>query len=254
MPKTQTTTTKKTATTKKKPLTSSLPKRTIPSKAPKLPSKTSSNVAPKAPLISHHQLLSHKETNKIPNWVWIFFGCSLLLFCTALYRAVLRPNNLSLLEPTIPNEPSLTETEMVSEEPTTEEVGSDGNVRYPPVIEETLPEVTLPEEEPTAQVSGIAFLQQFYQVFSQRDITTLRNLMDTPLQKSADMKRFFSDYKITPFLDNIEHHQITPYNISLVDTSPSGVEEYSYMIGYHLIPQNINFEEQRIAKIRYTES
>jgi hypothetical protein len=26
------------------------------------------------------------------------------------------------------------------------------------------------------------------------------------------------------------------------------------MIGYHLIPQNINFEEQRIAKIRYTES
>ncbi|MBO7505399.1 hypothetical protein J6T66_04680, partial [bacterium] len=28
---------------------------------------------------------------KIPLWVWIFFGCSLLLFCVSFYQAIIRP-------------------------------------------------------------------------------------------------------------------------------------------------------------------
>ena len=32
-----------------------------------------------------------KDSNKIPTWVWIFFGCSLLLFCISIYQAFLRP-------------------------------------------------------------------------------------------------------------------------------------------------------------------
>ncbi|MDR2416538.1 MAG: hypothetical protein LBD75_08350 [Candidatus Peribacteria bacterium] len=78
-------------------------------------------------------------------------------------------------------------------------------------------------------------------------------MFDVPLQKSADIKRFFSDYKITPFIDNIENHSIAPYNITLLNTSASGVEEYSYIIAYHLIPKDLIFEEQRIAKVRYTD-
>ena len=29
--------------------------------------------------------------SKIPVWVWIFFGCSLLLFCVSFYQAIIRP-------------------------------------------------------------------------------------------------------------------------------------------------------------------
>lgn len=28
---------------------------------------------------------------KIPLWVWMFFGCSLLLFCISFYQAIIRP-------------------------------------------------------------------------------------------------------------------------------------------------------------------
>jgi hypothetical protein len=91
-------------------------------------------------------------------------------------------------------------------------------------------------------------------VFSQKDSTNLTSLFDTPLQKSADIRRFFSDYKITPFIDNIENNKIAPYNITLISTSPTGTEEYSYMLNYHLIPGDITFEEERIAKVKYTDN
>jgi hypothetical protein len=78
--------------------------------------------------------------------------------------------------------------------------------------------------------------------------------MDTPLQRSEDIRRFFSAYKITPFIDNIENNSIAPYNINLETTSPSGVEEYKYTLEYHLIPQDIDFQEERRVKIRYTDN
>ena len=28
---------------------------------------------------------------KIPVWVWVFFGCSLMLFCISFYQAIIRP-------------------------------------------------------------------------------------------------------------------------------------------------------------------
>jgi type VI protein secretion system component VasF len=34
---------------------------------------------------------SESSGTKIPLWVWMFFGCSLMLFCVSFYHAVLRP-------------------------------------------------------------------------------------------------------------------------------------------------------------------
>ncbi|MBR7036881.1 hypothetical protein IKI14_03270 [bacterium] len=34
---------------------------------------------------------SDTSDTKIPLWVWIFFGCSLLLFCVSFYQAIIRP-------------------------------------------------------------------------------------------------------------------------------------------------------------------
>ena len=31
------------------------------------------------------------DSSKIPLWVWIFFGCSLFLFCVSFYQAIIRP-------------------------------------------------------------------------------------------------------------------------------------------------------------------
>ena len=118
----------------------------------------------------------------------------------------------------------------------------------PPIEESTTTEETL---SPSV---GPAFIKQFYQVFSQKDIDTLISLMDTPLQRSTDIRRFFSSYKITPFIDNIENNKVQPENIQLIDTSPTGVEEYQYELNYHLIPNGQDFKETRVVRIKYTES
>ena len=78
--------------------------------------------------------------------------------------------------------------------------------------------------------------------------------MDTPLQKSEDMRRFFSSYKITPFIDNIENNKLQPENIQLLNTSASGVEEYQYELNYHLVPNGQDFKETWIVRVKYTES
>jgi hypothetical protein len=192
---------------------------------------------------------SIKTSRNIPNGVRIFFGCALLLFCIAIYHAFLRPSST-----TFSREP-LRETnlaEQPTETSTTETIFPTGNILISNNVDEWYPPQT-PSQTSAETSSGEAFLKQFYQAFSQKDIATLTAMFDAPLQKSADIKRFFSEYKITPFIDNIKNHSITPYNIGLENTSPSGVEEYSYIIDYHLIPQNIDFEEQRTAKIRYTD-
>jgi hypothetical protein len=156
-----------------------------------------------------------------------------LLLCIALYKAI-------LLTKIIQN------TSFSTVETTTTD-----HLVIPPTLSHVEPTA---EELAKEQSVGVAFLKQFYQVFSQKDIETLRSLMDTPLQKSTDIRRFFSSYKITPFIDNIENQSISPSNITLVATSPSGTEEYKYTITYHLIPQNLPFEEEWIAKVRYTEN
>ncbi|MDR0369003.1 MAG: hypothetical protein LBH96_00220 [Candidatus Peribacteria bacterium] len=98
--------------------------------------------------------------------------------------------------------------------------------------------------------TGEEVLSNFYQKFSSKEIRELQQLFDAPLQKSNDIQRFFSEYKITPFIDNIEGNSIAPENIELLSTSPSGVEEYQYNINYKL--NNQEFSELRKAKIRYT--
>ncbi|MDR0859584.1 MAG: hypothetical protein LBO09_00975 [Candidatus Peribacteria bacterium] len=174
-----------------------------------------------------------KEPNKIPVRVRVFFGLSLLLFCVALYQAILRPS----LTQNTPDEPTTTPEIIVS----------DNQNEWGEVEQTQLPEFT-------AQTAGGQFLQQFYQTFSQKDSTALLALFDAPLQKSAEIRQFFSNYKIVPFIDNISNNSVSPENIELLSTSPSGVEEYRYNINYHLVPTNEDFAETRVAKVRFTEN
>ena len=70
--------------------------------------------------------------NKIPLWVWIFFGCSLLLFCVSFYQAIIRPQiqkenvvvNESWIEEDLPEELDY------QEEESDEGVISDENLDY----------------------------------------------------------------------------------------------------------------------------
>jgi hypothetical protein len=193
---------------------------------------------------------SHRSSlpsRKVPVGVWIFFGCSLLIFFIALYQSFLRPSDA--VAPDSFSWDSILPAPQDTPDPQDSLLsGVTGDIIISDNVDERYP----PETSSVAP-SGPAFLQQFYEVFSQKDITTLTSLFDAPLQRSQDIRRFFSEYKITPFIDNIENNRIIPSNISLLATSPSGVEEYQYTLSYRLIPQDLSFEEERIAKVKYTD-
>jgi hypothetical protein len=85
--------------------------------------------------------------------------------------------------------------------------------------------------------------------------------MDTPLEKNTTIRQFFSTYKIEPFINNIETNSLHPENITLVSTSPSGIEEYQYNLTYKLASdkgiaeqRTVNdFVETRVVRIKYTD-
>ncbi|MDR0282482.1 MAG: hypothetical protein LBI53_04175 [Candidatus Peribacteria bacterium] len=98
------------------------------------------------------------------------------------------------------------------------------------------------------------FLKEFYFQLSNKNITGIVDLMDKPLKSSSEIRRIFSEYRITPFIDGIEHHQISPENIELISISNAGVEEYRYNINYTLADSDQTFAETRLTKIRFTDN
>ncbi len=80
--------------------------------------------------------------------------------------------------------------------------------------------------------------------------------MDPVVQKNATIRQFWKSYNITHFIDSIETHHLQPQNITLLSTSPFGVEEYQYNLNYTLLPEYNSqiFKETRTAKIKYTEN
>ena len=102
--------------------------------------------------------------------------------------------------------------------------------------------------------SGSVFLKEFYRQLSNKNITGIVDLMDKPLKSSSEIRRIFSEYRIAPFIDGIEHHQISPENIELISTSNAGVEEYRYNINYKLADSDQTFAETRLTKIKFTDN
>lgn len=178
----------------------------------------------------------NKETKLIPIPVWIFFGVSLLLFCTAIYQSIIRPtlvkdDKVAILQPW--NNAVIVSTSDA------ENIDID-NTQTIQAVEET--------------TDWTQFLNQFYQVFSSKDISQMRSMMDSVLQKNETIQQFWTSYKITPFIDNITNNKVSPQNIQLIATSPSWTEEYTFELNYHLIPADQDFNETRVAKVRYTDA
>jgi hypothetical protein len=237
MPKSPVTTTKKTSSTTKKSGFGAVKKSDSATSKAAQKARLVKKLAEQAEALEAPQKLVKKADSKIPLGVRIFFGCCLLIFCIAVYKAILLPKIIQNSQ----NTPTI--TNLSGEEGTNEINGNSAILTSTDENDLILTETTV----------GPAFIKQFYQVFSQKDLENLTTLFDAPLQKSADIRRFFSAYKITPFIDNIENNKISPENIELLSTSPTGTEEYRYTLNYHLVPNNQDFAETRVAKVKYTD-
>ena len=235
------TTTKKTLTTKKSPTKKTETKAKSTKEHIAKKSEFIKKVAIQAESSKSSLLGKRKISNQIPTRIRIFFWCSLLLFCTAIYKAFLLPKiTAPTPEITIQQDEDLNEGIIISDNE------NDLEVYFPLIVDEI--------EATEEKISGAQFIYQFYQTFSQKDIPTLISLFDAPLQRNAEIRQFFSAYKINPFIDNIQDNHVRPENIELISTSASGVEEYRFNLNYHLTTNSQDFAETRAIKVRFTDN
>lgn len=190
-----------------------------------------------------------KEKKLIPLRVRVFFGSSLLMFCVAMYQALLRPQLLK--DQGEERERNLPAVEVAATLPTSETLPTSNQAVPAPreTVVET-PALTLVEEATT----GPQFLHQWYQIFSAKELTLLNQMMDPVFKRNPTIKQFWKAYNINAFIDGIETHRLQPEKITLLGSFEGG-EEYAYELKYTLLPayQGLQFHEKRKAKIKFTE-
>lgn len=170
----------------------------------------------------------------IPVPVWIFFGVSLFLFCTAIYQSVLQQKLVGYEWETEVIIPTVIDTgdESIDWQWNTWEIWNPWN-----------PSQWLDNQSDTQQSSiqvieealnGTQLIQQFYQVFSAKNVDAMLSLFDINLQRDSTIRQFFVDKNISSFIDNIENNRLSPANIQLLPPSKTGTEEYQYDLIYRL--------------------
>ena len=176
---------------------------------------------------------------KIPLWVWMFFGCSLLLFCVSFYQAIIRPQLES-------------ENVVVDENVywINENVESGWNLQE---IEDV---VIISENESSNQIENeeenqwINVLQnandvivEFFGRLSNRDFDWAFDLMTPALRGYADIRNHFSSVRMMPFLDWIEWWKVEPKNIQYINSPSYWKDVYNFDLYYVLKSNQEKFDE-----------
>jgi len=182
-----------------------------------------------------------KVNAKIPLWVWIFFWCSLLLFCVSFYQAIIRPQ--------------IEGKNVVVDESVNlvgESVGNDWNS---PEIGD-VDEIVIHEDESLNQVEDENEIQwvavpqsandvivEFFNRLSNRDFDWTFDLMTPALRGYADIRNHFSSVRMNPFLDWIEWWKVTPTNIQYIKSPSYWKDVYNFDLSYVLKSNQEKFEE-----------
>ena len=201
---------------------------------------------------------------KIPLWVWVFFWCSLLIFCISFYRAVIYPqldwwnviDNESIeflmdwdedsgdVESSQDVENS--QDASISDELPVENNNEDNSIRVPETATETI--------------------EEYFSRLSDRNFDGAFDLMIPALRSTSEIRDHFTSFRMNPFLDWIEWWRITPTNFEYVKSPTYWKDVYKFDLSYVLSSDqsrydetweftvNTKWEEPNISSIRCTTS
>ena len=179
-----------------------------------------------------------KSDWKIPLWVRIFFGCSLLLFCISFYQAIIRPQ----LETQI-IEPSFNEEVHWS-------INDEGNFVWEVSLSningenQTSPMEDVSQNEMTGNPSNEEkLIQTFFDYMSNWMFDESFNLFDTTAQRDKNIRQYFSKSKMIPFFQWIEWQSIKPQNIQKTTDTYRWKDVYTFDISYALASTHEQFDE-----------
>lgn len=220
-----------------------------PTKASAVAIASQANRAKKQALIdkvSNSNIISVKtpETSdgKIPLWVWIFFGCSLLLFCVSFYQAIIRPQiekenvvadeSVYWIDENIENWWNSQEVENVNEGVSLENDKELNQIKQEDenqwfIIPQTASEVII----------------EFFNRLSNRDFDWAFDLMTPALRGYADIRNHFSSVRMNPFFDWVEWWKVVLENIQYIKSPSYWKDVYNFDLYYVLESNQEKYEE-----------
>lgn len=178
--------------------------------------------------IQRNMINNRNSSKKIPLRVWVFFWCSLLLFCISLYQAVIRPQ----LRTEIVNNQISDETN--NNEDVANENNETDNKSDPSAIESN-------DEIDTNTATGV--IQAFFYHLSNRDFDKGFDLFIPALQRSSEIREHFTAFRMIPFLEWIEGWKLTPSNFKYISTSTYWRDKYEFDLSYTLSSNQETYNE-----------
>ena len=171
----------------------------------------------------------HNSSSKIPLWVWLFFGGSLLLFCVAFYQAIIYPQLEEIPAPQ--NENSVYWVWGESSQNT-----DDQNLNTE-----------------TQQIEGNSEVKngnktdivvRFFELMHSGDFEWSFGLLTSALQNNSDIRAHFREYRMKPFLSWIDGWKLQLSNFEYLSTSSYGNDKYSFDISYVLSSSQERYDEK----------
>ena len=176
--------------------------------------------------------VSWKSSTKIPLWVWIFFGCSLLLFCISFYQAIIRPQ---------------IEKQIVNVWTGDNFVKWDENI-----VENDLQTVDLgsvsdsvsKSQELNNPVTAEEVINEFFDRLSSKQFDEAFSMFTPTLQKSSEILEHFTSFRMDPFVSWIEWGRLSVSNIQFVGKSSNWRDRYKFNLSYLLNSNNEKYDEE----------
>ena len=194
--------------------------------------------------VSNSEVIANKKidssSNRIPIWVRIFFGCSLMLFCVSFYQAIVRPQIEK--ENVVVDNSVYWVDEDVEGDWIAQEIGNDNEISLEkPNIEQAELEknqwITVPK-------TAIDTIEQFFVRLSDRDFDSAFDLMIPALRNYNDIRSHFTSFRMNPFLDWIEWWRLVPENFEYINSSSNWKEVYDFDLSYVLKSNQEKYEEK----------
>jgi len=178
--------------------------------------------------------------NKIPLWVWVFFGCSLLLFCVSFYQAIIRPQienenvvvdeSVYWVDENLQTEWDFQDVLTLNE---TDELGDDVDQSW---IDDGNYWVNVPE-------TATETIEEFFIRLSNRNFDEAFDLMIPVLRSASEIREHFTSFRMNPFLDWIEWWKLIPTNFQYVKSPTYWKDIYNFDLSYVMSSDQTKYDE-----------
>ena len=172
---------------------------------------------------------------KIPLWVRVFFGCSLLLFCISFYKAIIYPQ----LDWEPIDEENIEFLMDWDEDKNIEDSLQNVDVSNSNEIDSTAESLVKVPETATETI------EEYFSRLSDRNFDGAFDLMIPALRSAPEIRDHFTSFRMNPFLDWIEWWKIVPINFEYVNSPAFWKDVYKFDLSYVMISDQSKYDETR---------